>query len=1024
MITKFERKVIAGLTAFLMCLSMVLAVPVSVNAEAEQTQDEAVSGAKQEETVSDVQMQDETVNDAQQDVTTGEEVEEGAAGDIQKLPGMSAESTDAMLNTTSQEDVIGSITLKKDGTEESGSIMLQEDQTSVRYQLNVEEDGQYYITATGDNYWSTYASITEETEDGTQDVEIINSRVELRKAGTYYLELSDYSSESQKIIKWKAGKVKDITPGEFDIELNEEKPEAYYRLTVDESGVYYVRSVKGMSVKIRDTQTGNEILSSSSFYKLKKENVYEITLGRYSWENASGKWGILKGIEKEVECDKVYINETDGVYYKFVPKTTGYYSVEGGFYDEEWNQIYSEEMLAGNAYYLAPYGRYWCIKQSEYTPIDPGGSGGKVQVKVGETYTHDMRKGGFYEFIPEETASYHFRSNENVKLEVKERIFEINGIGTLEGKVDYSVVMRAGSVYWIHLYEMDAATVTWTIEKTKTKTAVTGTKYTAVKGGSDTYDFVPSKSGDYSVSFNGKGGVLVYDDAWNEIKKYYPEEADGSRVVLSLEQGKTYHFAVAALEKDMQWEIESAKTKNGFVYTNLADNTVEILKYTGTESNVTIPDKIDNKVVKTLGAESFTENETVVGVTIPAQVTNLQYGAFASCTNLKKVTFAQGSQLKKIKEETFEHCQKLEEIHIPDSVTQIEKGAFYYCRSLSKLTLGKKLEVIDNNAFEGCWSLKQIEIPDSVESIGEGAFTYCASLEHVTIGNKLAYVAKSAFSSCDLTEITWGDGIAKIGDSAFACNQKLTTVSIPDTVTELEYKAFAGCVELSDIEIPDSVEAIGGYAFEKWDIYNEGGDTAWYDAQADGDVYAGKVYYKYKGTIAEGGTVNLKAGTKGIAGYAFLDQINLTGIEIPDSVTNIGDYAFVGCEKLNKVTVPASVTKIGEKALGYLTSGKGGQAYKLEGFTIRGVAGSAAEKYAKENEFNFEAYTPEYIRGDVDADRKVSIGDVRMTLRSICKKAELNGTQKLAADVEKDGTVDIKDLRKILRYVCGKIEYL
>ena len=83
MITKFERKVIAGLTAFLMCLSMVLAVPVSVNAEAEQTQDEAVSGAKQEETVSDVQMQDETVNDAQQDVTTGEEVEEGAAGDTE-----------------------------------------------------------------------------------------------------------------------------------------------------------------------------------------------------------------------------------------------------------------------------------------------------------------------------------------------------------------------------------------------------------------------------------------------------------------------------------------------------------------------------------------------------------------------------------------------------------------------------------------------------------------------------------------------------------------------------------------------------------------------------------------------------------------------------------------------------------------------------------------------------------------------------------------------------------------------------
>ena len=76
---------------------------------------------------------------------------------------------------------------------------------------------------------------------------------------------------------------------------------------------------------------------------------------------------------------------------------------------------------------------------------------------------------------------------------------------------------------------------------------------------------------------------------------------------------------------------------------------------------------------------------------------------------------------------------------------------------------------------------------------------------------------------------------------------KNTTVSIPDTVTELEYKAFAGCVGLSDIEIPDSVEAIGGYAFEKWDIYNERiGDTAWYDAQADGDVYAGKGFTNIK----------------------------------------------------------------------------------------------------------------------------------------------------------------------------------
>ena len=54
----------------------------------------------------------------------------------------------------------------------------------------------------------------------------------------------------------------------------------------------------------------------------------------------------------------------------------------------------------------------------------------------------------------------------------------------------------------------------------------------------------------------------------------------------------------------------------------------------------------------------------------------------------------------------------------------------------------------------------------------------------------------------------------------------------------------------------------------------------------------------------------------------------------------------------------------------------------------------------------------------------MTISDVRTTLRYVCRKVELNETQKLAADVEKDGTIDIKDLRKVLRFVCDKIEEL
>ena len=74
----------------------------------------------------------------------------------------------------------------------------------------------------------------------------------------------------------------------------------------------------------------------------------------------------------------------------------------------------------------------------------------------------------------------------------------------------------------------------------------------------------------------------------------------------------------------------------------------------------------------------------------------------------------------------------------------------------------------------------------------------------------------------------------------------------------------------------------------------------------------------------------------------FMDCISLKNVTIPDSVNNIGEVAFMGCESLKTVTIPESVKVIGREALGYLSSKQYEQGYKVEGFTIRGVAGSAA----------------------------------------------------------------------------------
>ena len=132
---------------------------------------------------------------------------------------------------------------------------------------------------------------------------------------------------------------------------------------------------------------------------------------------------------------------------------------------------------------------------------------------------------------------------------------------------------------------------------------------------------------------------------------------------------------------------------------------------------------------------------------------------------------------------------------------------------------------------------------------------------------------------------------------------KIKSVIIGNSVTSIGGYAFYKCTGLTSITIPDSVTSIGDEAFSF---------TAWYDAQPDGDVYIGRVYYRYKGTMPDETSIVIKEGTKAIADSAFEDYTRLKSITIPDSVTNIGDKAFYGCTGLTGIiTIPDSVTSIG-----------------------------------------------------------------------------------------------------------------
>ena len=256
-----------------------------------------------------------------------------------------------------------------------------------------------------------------------------------------------------------------------------------------------------------------------------------------------------------------------------------------------------------------------------------------------------------------------------------------------------------------------------------------------------------------------------------------------------------------------------------FTYTINSDgDTITITGYGGSASALTIPASYDGMAVTGIGTHAFETNFSLTSLTIEEGVNSIADYVFFDCANLASVTLP--NSLTTIGPTAFFDCKSLAGVAVPNGVTNIANSAFGFCLNLATVTIGTGVTAIGEAAFEGCSSLTTITVDSNNPA-------YSSSGGVLFNKNQTSLIAYPAGNAA--TSYTVPNGVATIGDFAFAILGSLANVTIPASVANLGSNAFYLSPGLTAAYFEGDAPNIGTYVF--------GGDTnstAYYLAGASG----------------------------------------------------------------------------------------------------------------------------------------------------------------------------------------------
>ena len=336
-----------------------------------------------------------------------------------------------------------------------------------------------------------------------------------------------------------------------------------------------------------------------------------------------------------------------------------------------------------------------------------------------------------------------------------------------------------------------------------------------------------------------------------------------------------------------------------------ADGKTLVRGVSGVNGKVTIPNSVTN-----IYDGAFNYLGALKSVTIPSGVARVTANMFYGCKSLNEITVSSDNQyyqsmsgLLLTKDGTTLVAGRNGDVVIPSCVKKIQDYAFRSFENLTSITFPDSvIDLGSHSTFEGCTGLTSLSIPNSVTTIGHSIFKDCTCLTSVSIANSVTNIGQAAFYGCSSLEtIEIPKSVKKIGHTAFSCSG-LREVEISHSVENIGSYAFRGCSNLVKVKVPDSVIQMDDLPFDECNPLLYDTRTIPGIKLVDGWV----VGY----TESLSGEVIFGSNIRGIAGGAFKDCRNLTGITIPSGITRIEYGLFAGCEHLTHVTIPEGVIYI------------------------------------------------------------------------------------------------------------------